>query len=329
MKKVAILAPEQSVIQAIADPQYCFSAVNMFLVSAGKKPLFDVCLVGINSEVKLFNNQYSVFPDRLITQRQQYDLVVIPALFGNMEEAIRANLEFVPWIKKQYANGAELASLCVGAFLLSATGLLNGKKCSTHWHYIDQMKALFPEVEVQEGSIVTDEHGIYSSGGANSYWNLLLHITEKYVDRETAVLVSKFFAVDINRSSQAAYSMFKAQHNHSDEIIKMAQMFIEQHVTERLTVDSIARRFAMGRRSLERRFKQATHNSVLEYIHRVKMEAAKRAFENGSKTVHQIMFEVGYSDTKAFRTAFKKVTGLTPLKYRNRYVKNEVMDVLP
>jgi AraC-like DNA-binding protein len=85
----------------------------------------------------------------------------------------------------------------------------------------------------------------------------------------------------------------------------------------------------MGRRSLERRFKQATHNSVLEYIHRVKMEAAKRAFENGSKTVHQIMFEVGYSDTKAFRTAFKKVTGLTPLKYRNRYVKNEVMDVLP
>lgn len=321
MKNVSILVPESSVMQAIADPQYLFSAVNQFLTASGKQPLFHVELVGAKKEVKINDGIFSVHTDRQLKDVKKTDLVFIPALFGDMQTAIDRNKVLIPWINEQYENGAEVASLCVGAFLLASTGLLNGKKCSTHWGFQNEFREMFPEVEVIDGSIITEEHRLYSSGGANSYWNLLLHLVEKYTDRETAVLASKYFAVDIDRDSQTAFAMFKGQKNHSDAAIKKAQEYIEQHISEKITVDELADLVAVGRRSFERRFKQATNNSVLEYIHRIKIEAAKRSFETSRKNMNEVMFDIGYTDTKAFRTVFKKVTGLTPIEYRNKYNK--------
>ena len=226
MKKVAILVPESSVIQAIADLHYCFSAVNQFLAASGLKPLFSISLVGQTSEVKLSGGLYSVFTDKTIWQPEQYDLIMIPALFGDLEAAIEANRHFIPWLKQKNAAGAELASLCVGACLLAATGLLEGKKCSTHWGLVQKFKTMFPGVVVQDGAIVTEQSGFYFRGGANSHWNLLLHLTEKFGGRHLAVLVSKYFAVDINRNSPASYTIFKAQMNHADDAVKEAQFFL-------------------------------------------------------------------------------------------------------
>lgn len=325
MKNVSILVPESSVMQAIADPQYLFSAVNQFLVVSGKNPLFHVQLVGAKKEVKLNDGMFSVHTDRQLKDVKKTDLVFIPALIGDMRTAVEKNKNLVPWINEQYAKGAEVASLCVGAFLLAATGLLNGKKCSTHWGFQNEFREMFPEVEVVDGSIITEEHRIYSSGGANSYWNLLLHLVEKYTDRHTAILASKYFAIDIDRDSQTAFTMFKGQKNHADAAIKEAQEFIEKNIAERILIDELAGKVAVGRRSFERRFKQATNNTVLEYIQRIKMEAAKHNFETSRKNINEVMFDVGYSDSKAFRTTFKKITGLTPIEYRNKYNKQPVM----
>jgi len=321
MKNISVLVPENAVIQSIADPQYCFNAVNRFLVQSGKDAMFNVELTGFKKSIHLSNGSYSVYPDKLLNEVEKTDLVIIPALFGDMPEAIKANRKFVPWIVEQYHHGAELASLCVGAFLLASTGLLNGKKCSTHWGFINEFREMFPEVDIQDGSIVTEENGIYSSGGANSYWNLLLHLVEKYTNRETAILTSKYFAVDISRNSQSSFAMFKGQMSHNDEAVKKAQEYIEKKIEEKITVETLADKVAVGRRSFERRFKQATNNSVLEYIQRVRIEGAKRSFENSRKNINEVMFDVGYTDTKAFRTIFRKITGITPIEYRNRYNK--------
>ncbi len=325
MKTVSILVPESSVMQAIADPQYLFSAVNQFLAVSGKAPLFNVQLVGAKKEIKLNGGLYSVHTDLQLKDVKQTDLVVIPALFGDMPAAIAENSALLPWIKEQYANGAEVASLCVGAFLLASTGLLNGKKCSTHWGFQNEFRELFPEVEVIDGSVITEEHRIYSSGGANSYWNLLLHLVEKYTNRETAILASKYFAIDIDRDSQSAFAMFKGQKNHADDAIKKTQDYIEKNIQDKISVDELADLVALGRRSFERRFKLATNNSVLEYIQRIKIESAKRSFENSRKNINEVMYDVGYTDSKAFRTIFKKITGLTPIEYRNKYNKQAVM----
>ncbi|MEO7984702.1 MAG: helix-turn-helix domain-containing protein [Bacteroidota bacterium] len=326
MKKVSILVPESSVMQAIADPQYLFTAVNQFLLAAGKAPLFEVELVGAKKEIRLNDGLFSVHTDRQLKEVKKTDLVFIPALFGDMSAAIAKNKVLLPWIVEQYDNGAEVASLCVGAFLLASTGLLNGKKCSTHWGFQNEFREMYPEVELVDGSIVTEENRIYSSGGANSYWNLLLHLVEKYTNRETAILASKYFAIDIDRDSQAAFAMFKGQKDHKDEAILKAQDFIEKNIQERITIDGLAGEAAMGRRSFERRFRLATNNSVLEYIQRVKIESAKRQFENSRKNINEVMYDVGYTDTKAFRDLFKKITGLTPIEYRNKYNKQTVMN---
>ncbi len=321
MMNVSILVPENSVMQAIADPQYLFSAVNQFMAVSGKMPLFDVQLVGLKKQVKINDGSFSITTSQLLNEVKNTDLVIIPALFGDMKTAIEANKKALPWIKEQYNNGAEVASLCVGAFLLASTGLLNGKKCSTHWGFQNEFIEMFPEVEVIDGSIVTEEQRLYSSGGAMSYWNLLLYLVEKYTDRETAILASKYFAIDIDRDSQAAFAMFKGQKNHTDEAIKQAQDFIDKNIQEKITIDELADLVSLGRRSFERRFKIATNNSVLEYINRVKIEFAKRSFESSRKNISEVMYDVGYTDTKAFRSIFKKITGLTPVEYRNKYNK--------
>ena len=324
MKKVSILVPEASVMQAIADPQYLFSAANQFLLSAGKPALFEVELVGVKKQIKLNNGIFSVHTNRLLKEVDKTDLVFIPALFGDMTSAIAKNKTVVPWIVDQYRKGAEVASLCVGAFLLASTGLLNGKKCSTHWGYQSEFREMYPDVEVVEGGIVTEDKRIYSSGGAHSYWNLLLYLLEKYTDRETAILASKYFAIDIDRDSQSAFAMFKGQKNHKDKEILKAQEYIEKNIHEKISTDELAKISAIGRRTFERRFKDATSNSVLEYIQRIKIEAAKRRFETSRKNINEVMYEVGYTDTKAFRDLFKKLTGLTPVEYRNKYNKMAV-----
>ncbi|RYG51180.1 MAG: helix-turn-helix domain-containing protein, partial [Chitinophagaceae bacterium] len=222
----------------------------------------------------------------------------------------------------QYQQGAEVASLCIGAFLLASTGLLDGKKCSTHWIFANEFRDMFPEVTLVDDRIITEEDGLYSSGGANSYWNLLLYLVEKHTDRQTAIFASKFFAVEIDRKSQSPFIMFNGQKKHEDEPIRKAQEYIENNIMEKITIEELASRFAIGRRHFERRFKKATNNTPVEYMQRVKIEAAKKELETSRKNVSEVMYEVGYSDTKAFRTVFKKITGLSPLDYKNRYNKN-------
>lgn len=321
MKTVSILVLETSVMEAIADPRYMFTAVNEFLTSAGKEPLFKVQLVGLKKDVSLMNGLVTVHPDLLLHEAKKSDLIFIPALSGDLKKAVELNREFIPWILQQHKNGAEVASLCVGAFLMASTGLLSGKKCSTHWLFANDFREMFPDVELVDGSIISDENRIYSSGGANSYWNLLLYLVEKYTNRETAILASKFFAIDIDRDSQSKFMMFNGQRNHRDEQIIKAQDFIEVNYQEKISLDQLAEHVAIGRRSFERRFKKATNNTVVEYIQRVKIEAAKRTFESSRKNINEVMYDVGYTDTKAFRDVFKKITGLTPVEYRNKYNK--------
>lgn len=323
MKHVSIIVPESAVLAAVDDP-YMFTGVNMFLAASGRPPLFDIHLVGLSREVRFSSGRFSVHADRLVSEVKKTDLIFIPALSGDIKAAIDMNSSFIPWIVDQHRRGAEVASLCIGAFLLVSTGLLAGKQCSTHWLFANEFRQMFPDVELVDGSIITEAQGIYSSGGASSYWNLLLYLVEKYTDRETAILAAKYFAIDIDRNSQSAFMIFKGQKDHTDEEIVQAQEFLEQHFQDRITVDQLADRFAIGRRSFERRFKKATNNTVTEYLQRIKIEAAKRSFETSRKNITEVMFDVGYTDTKAFRDVFKKITGLTPVEYRNKYNKSGV-----
>lgn len=295
--------------------------VNSFLADMGKSPLFDLHLVGLTSPVVQRNGLFTIEPDTLIDDVKKTDLIIIPAMHGDIAEALENNKAFSPWIVEQYNNGAEIASLCIGAFFLASTGLLTGKQAATHWSLAGLFRQMYPEVNLVDDKIMTEDDGIYTSGGAYSYLNLIVYLVEKFAGRDIAILISKSFMIDIDRISQSPFIIFQGQKAHEDEPVKKAQEFIENNFAEKITVDQLADMLALGRRSLERRFKHATSNTVTEYIQRVKIEAAKKSFESSRKNINEVMYDVGYTDTKAFRTIFKKVTGLSPVEYRNKYNK--------
>jgi transcriptional regulator GlxA family with amidase domain len=320
MKHISILIPEGEISLSNIEATFkMFTKVNEAFVQSGKAPLFKVQLVGLHKETSVTNGLFTIKPQLVIQEVAKTDLVIIPAVHGDMKKVVAVNEGLVPWIIKQYQGGAEIVSLCIGAFILASTGLLNGRSCTTHWLAAEEFRNMYPEVELMPYKILTDEGGIYTSGGAYSSLNLILYLVEKFAGREMALRSSKIFEIDIDRNSQSPFIMFHGQKEHEDDVIKKAQEFIEKNFQDRITVDQLADMLAVGRRNLERRFKKATSNTVVEYIQRVKIEAAKLSLESSHEQVNEVMYKVGYSDPKAFRITFRKITGLSPIQYRSKY----------
>ncbi len=326
MKRITILAPrgEGNNLSSIVGAYKILSRANEHWKSRGKKELYKIEIAGISKKVNYYDGLFSVKPHIHIASVVKTNLIIIPSLNHNYNEAVKQNQELIPWIAKHYMRGAEVASICTGAFLLAAAGLLEGKSCSTHWAAADNFRQMFPQVNLQTDQLITDEHGLYTNGGAYSFLNLILYLVEKFYDRPTAIFCSKVFQIEMDRHSQSAFIMFTGQKLHGDEVVKKAQSYIESKLAEKISVKELSSRFAVGRRNFDRRFIKATGNTPIEYAQRVKIEAAKKAFETGRKTVHEVMYDVGYADEKAFRETFRKITSLSPLEYKKKYNKEAV-----
>lgn len=322
MKHVTVLIPQgDSSLSNLEATYKMFTMTNSNLQRVGKQPLFQVQLAGATPDVRVSNGLFTIIPEITIEKIKRTDLIIIPAVHGDMQKVLKDNSPLIPWIASQYKQGAEVASLCIGAFILASTGLLKSKNCATHWLMADEFRKMFPDVRLVDDKIITDEQGLYTSGGAYSSLNLNLYLIEKFAGREMAVLASKIFEIDIERNSQSPFIIFRGQKDHQDKTVREAQEFIENNFQEKITVDQLIERFGVGRRTFERRFKTATSNTIIEYLQRVKMEAAKKQLEGGRKNVNEVMFDVGYTDSKSFREVFKKITGMSPADYRSKYTK--------
>ena len=323
MKHISIIIPEgTAILDTIIGSLGLFRMANAYLKRTGRMQTdkFKIDLVGITEKTKTYNQFFQISPTKGMDQIDNTDLIIVTGISGDLLEGVEKNTPFINWIKRQrIENGAEIASLCKGAFLLAETGLLNGKSCATHWTVHDIFKQRYPKVNLIPDKIISEDNGIYSSGGAYSFLNLILYLIEKYYGRDTAIWCSKVSEIDFDRSNQSQFIIFNGQKEHNDEPIKQAQIFIEDNYEGKLNVDELAKKYAISRRSFIRRFKKATLNTPLEYIRRVKVEVAKKSFESSTLNINEVMYTVGYNDEKAFRKTFKKYTGLSPLEYRRKY----------
>ena len=326
MKHITIIVPDgQNNLSSIVGAYKIFTRANEYYKETTSRELFSIQLAGISNEVEFYEGLFTVKPHTHISAIAKTNLIIIPSLNHNYEKAIKPNRPLVDWIAKHYKNGAEVASICTGAFLLASSGLLDGKTCSTHWAAAENFRIMFPDVNLQTDHLITDENGIYTNGGAYSFLNLMVYLVEKYFDRQTAIFCSKVFQIEMDRNSQSEFAIFTGQKRHGDEVVKQAQAYIETNLDEKISIEHLSSKFAVGRRNFDRRFIKATGNTPIEYAQRVKIESAKKALETSRKTINEVMYEVGYSDVKAFREVFRKITGMSPIEYKGKYNKEALV----
>ncbi len=143
MKNITVIVTKGAILGNVEGPRQIFNEVNSLFERMGKPPLFNIRLAGLTNESILNDGLYriSTIP---FNEIESSDLIIVPAMYGNLQTAIEENKDFIPWVVEKYNSGSEVASLCLGAFLLASTGLLNGKKCATHWLAANEFRKMFP-----------------------------------------------------------------------------------------------------------------------------------------------------------------------------------------
>ena len=324
MKKTVIVVPKGEVLpDAIVSAYFFLSQANSYYASLKKEPIFDLTIASYTKTNWLYNGHFNIKATLIKELSTNIDLIIIPGFITEMELPLKENARLIKWLKNQYNHhGSELASMCTGAFLLAATGALNKKRCTTHWAFANTFVQYFPEAILETDKILTDEDRTYTSAGAFSSLNLLLYLVEKFADKETAIWLSKIFQVDLHRDSQSPFTILNQLYKHDDMTIKKLQKYVEEHHNKALYVAALAKKFSISQRTLIRRFKNATGITPIEYIQRVRIEAAKRMLEKNTYNINEVILRCGYQDGTTFRQIFKRLTGFTPSEYKQKYFKS-------
>jgi transcriptional regulator GlxA family with amidase domain len=325
MKEIAILIHEDAVFSTVSGAMDMLIHTNRLFQESGKPLPFKIMLVGEEAENKFLRNPEPYVGYSAIADMANPGLIIVPAFYGDRAVTPKKHQALINWVSDMNKNGSEVASLCSGSYFLAEAGLLTGRSCTSHWFDKDDITSRYPDVNFLSDMVITDDRGIYTSGGAFSSLNLVLYLIDKFCGREVGIWASKMFSLDMDRTSQSHFAVFKGQYQHNDDDILKAQNYIEQNHQQQLNIDEIADHTNMSKRNFIRRFKKATQNTPFEYLQRVKIESAKKALEKGGQNINMLMYNAGYNDIKTFREVFKKITGLTPQDYRKKYSREAPM----
>jgi len=281
-------------------------------------PLFDFQVVAENRTPATFANGITVRPTATLDEVKP-NVIVIPSIEEELDSTLRKNQNYIEWIKKSYEHGVHLASLCTGAFVLGETGVLNGRRATTHWFFANEFRKRFPQVDLCDDRLLVDEGDIVTCGGATSFLNLMIYLLEKYFGHDLAIRASKIFLIDMDRPSQRPFMIHTLCQSHGDQEISRIEASIAEHFKEKLAIDDMAKKAGMSVRNFSRRFKAATGEAFSSYVQKMRIENAKRLLESTNLSASEIMYHVGYNDDRSFRRLFKRHTSLSPRHYREKF----------
>ena len=321
MVNISILVYENSFGAAIFPALQVLNLTNNYMLETFGKKVFKIQLVGYQNRHIHLGTYATIHCDYTTKDNFHQDLIILPGYDINQMQECDCN-NFIPlkeWLIREHQKGVEIGSMCTGALLLAHSGLLDNHACTTHWMGCDMIKSQFPKVEMTPSKIITQNNGIYTAGGGMSSMQLIFFFIEKYCSREVATLISKMVAFEYPLKSQNQFYIFNKQKNHGDEEIKMAQNYMEKQYEEQIKMDDLSKKSNMSTRNFIRRFKKATGDTPIEYLQRVRIEVAKKIFEDGNPSVSDVMYSIGYQDIKSFGMLFKRMTGMTPSAYSKRF----------
>jgi transcriptional regulator GlxA family with amidase domain len=320
MKKLGLIIPYNYRLLSIAAILDVFETVNRLCAENKREIPFEIHVIRTPEQINEEGNSFQGYSVKSVKTDLNIDIVLIPAFnTDDMTETLLRNQVYVPWLQRQYLDGAEIASFCTGAFLFGASGLLNGKIATTHIDACNSFANAFPSVILKPDHVVTVDGRFYTSGGSTSTFHLLLHLVQKYCGNEITIRIAKIFAIDMDRYKQSYFGTFIPSHNHKDDLVKKVQNNIETKFREIESIEEIIKNIPSSRRNIVRRFKLATGIPPIEYLQNVRIESAKKQLEQTNHNVKEITEHTGYNDPKSFRKAFLKIVGMTPLEYREKF----------
>jgi transcriptional regulator GlxA family with amidase domain len=327
MQKVTILGCYNSMATTIFGPMDILNQAGRLWNRVRKTPQtpdFDVVIASADGQPIQCLNKVAVQPHCSIDDIETTDLIVI-ASATYIDEILQKNPELIPWIRRQYRQGAQVASICTGVFLLAETGLLNGLTATLHWGFTETFRRRYPQVALKPDRMFIDHGRLYCSAGVNAGMDLSLYLVEKLCGRQAAVQSAKTMILDLGRKTQTPYRCYLLADAHGDPLVIKAQQWLEANHTQSVNYDDLAKTIGLSRRSLERRFKLATKVTPLGYLQRLRVENAKQLLEEGSQSFSEITYTVGYEDVPFFRKVFIRLTGLEPNEYRRRFAGYAMM----
>ncbi|MCP4553576.1 MAG: helix-turn-helix domain-containing protein [Bacteroidetes bacterium] len=321
MKKVTILGLHNSMATTIFGPMDILNQAGRLwngLNKTSHTPFFDVTIASVDGAPIRSVNRIEIMPHCSIDQVDHTDLIII-ASATYIDEILERSSHLLDWIRHHYDRGAHVASICTGVFLLAETGLLDDKSATLHWGFADQFKTRYPKVALQQDRMFIDHGRLYCSAGVSAGMDLSLYLVEKFCGRQAARQSAKTMVLAMDRQTQMPYDCFLDVRDHGDPLVAKAQDWLKDNRTQTLEYDNLALTLKMSRRSLERRFKQATGMTPLSYLQKLRVEQAKQMLEDGTHTFNEITYAVGYEDISFFRKIFVRLTGLRPKEYQQKF----------
>jgi transcriptional regulator GlxA family with amidase domain len=263
-------------------------------------------------------------PQLAIKDIRNTDIIIVPASGWDVLEHIAQHSALVPWLREWHAQGAWIAGVCSGVAFLAETGLLDGRRATTHWALADIYRQRYPKVLWQPEHFVTEDGRLLCSGGIYASIDLSLYLVEKFCGHEVALQCAKSLLVSMPRSSQSGYSVLPLSRPHSDEKIRQAEEDLRVHFDREVSIERLAGGAGMGPRNFIRRFKAATGRLPGAYVQALRVAAAKDLLECGAPSIQAVCTKIGYDDVAFFRSLFKRHTGMTPAEYRKRFARLNV-----
>jgi transcriptional regulator GlxA family with amidase domain len=322
MIDVTILLPEQTFSSTAIGPMDVFTqAGSMWNFCTGKKPepQFRVSTVTTTGRAVRCEGPVQLRPSASIHDVRRTDLIFIPSTGISVDDVADRNAPMIPWLKKWYRRGAAIAGVCSGVGLVAETGLLDGRRATTHWGIAGQLRNKYPKVNWMPELMLTEEKNLYCGGGMNAALDLSLYLVERFCGHEIAVQAAKALLLETPRSWQAGFAIVPIKTSHDDDLIARAQEWLHKNFRREFPMEAPAEHVSMSLRNFARRFKDATGDTPLAYLQKLRIAGAKRLLENSHRTMQEISESVGYQDVAFFRSLFKRHTGISPNAYRERF----------
>lgn len=245
-------------------------------------------------------------------------VLVIPPSFGRPISPDLAQ-RYAAWLRQRHATGTALGSVCTGSFILGETGLLEGRRVTTHWTFDEPMRQRFPGISMDVDQLVIDDGDIITGGGAMSWIDLALRLVDRALGPHVMIETARALVVDPPHREQRYYSSFAPRLNHGDAAILKVQHWLQSTGAKEVDLARLVEIAGLEGRTFLRRFKKATGLTTTEYFQRIRISRAQDLLHSGNQSLDQVAWDVGYSDPGAFRKVFLRIVGLSPGDYRKRF----------